>query len=194
MRKGRTDRLAIVATLLLAVMCTAESCDDKNIKKQFRKWNYKMGKAVVAVNDAWDKIYDDVAVGHTMDIIEEYGDDPNFTDEMAENEFKKRMAEINKHNDRFEDSMEVIANSLEAIEQSLDAADHIDEELWRAMIKDILNALENLTEIFTKFAVDSEDENFVSAMNWIGVGVNGANQILETLGGYEPDPNDPKDD
>jgi len=193
MRHQKSTRILVVM-MLLSVMCTAEKCDEKNLKKQFRKWNYKMGKAVVAVNEAWDKIYEDYADQVTEDIIEEHGDDPDWSDAMAEEDFKYRMSEINKHNDRFEDSMEAIANSLEAIEQSLDAADHIDDELWRAMIKDILNALENVTEILSKFAVDSENEKFVSAMNWIGVAVNGANQILEALGGYEPDPNDPKDD
>ena len=194
MRKGRAHTVALSITVILAVMCTAESCDQKKVKKQFRKWNYKVGKATVACNDAWDKIYKDVAEKHTEDIIKEYGDDPNFTDEMAENEFKERMKDVDKHNDRFEDSMKIIANSLEAIEQSLDAADHIDQELWKAMIKDVLNALGNVEEILTKFAADTENETFMSAMNWIGVAINGANQLLEAFGGYEPDPEDPKQD
>ena len=195
MRMGRRNRnLALSITAIFAVMCTAESCDEKDIKKEFRKWNIKAGKATVASNEAWDEIYEEVANEHTQDIVDEHGDDPDWTEEMAVAEFEKRMAEINKHNDRFEDSMVIIANSLEAIEQSLDAADHIDAELWRASIRDILNALENVTNILNEFAMDAENEKFNSALNWIGVAINGANQLMDALGAGSKPTDDPKDD
>lgn len=192
MRKGRATSLALSVTVLLSVMCTAESCDEQKVKREFRKWNIKAGKATVACNEAWDEVYKDVAGKHTQDIIDEHGSDPAWTDEMAENEFTERMKEINKHNERFEDSMVIIANSLEAIEQSLDAADHIEATLWKKSIRDVLSALGAVTAILNEFAMDVESEKFNSALNWIGIVVNGANQLLDFLGPVDPD--DPKDD
>jgi len=194
MKKSRAQSVALSVAVILAVMCTAESCDQKKVKKAFREWNYKAGKAAVACNEAWDESYKAIAEETTKAIIAEHGDDPNFSDDMAMHEFEKRMAEIDKHNEKFEESMKIIKNSLEAIEQSLDASDHVDAKLWKAMIKDILNALDNVTVILNEVAIDSESVKFQSAVNWIGVAVNGANSILDALVGYDPDPDDPKDD
>lgn len=190
----RQNRKVMAVAVILAVMCTAENCDQKKVKKAFREWNYKAGKAAVACNDAWDESYKAIADETTKAIIAEHGDDPNFSDDMAMHEFEKRMAKIDKHNEKFEESMKIIANSLEAIEQSLDASDHIDAKLWKAMIKDVLNALDNATVILNEIAVDTESVKFQSAVNWIGVAVNAGNAVLEALAGYEPNPDDPKDD
>jgi molecular chaperone GrpE (heat shock protein) len=193
MRKGRAHSVALSVMVILAMMCTAQSCDEKKVKKEFRKWNIKAGKMTVACNEAWDGFYEAKTDEITEAIIEEYGDDPNFTDEQAEAEFKLRTAKLNGHNDKFEMSMKIIANSLEAIEQSLDAADHIDRKLWKKTIKDILNALDNVTVILNEAAKEAEDEHFTAALNWIGVVVNGGQSIMAMIG-VEDDPDDPKDD
>jgi hypothetical protein len=193
MRKSRATSIALSITVLLSVMCTAESCDQKKVKSEFRKWNIKTGKMAIACNEAWDSFYKAKCDKVTEDIIEEHGSDPNFTDEMAEAEFKKRTEELNKRNDKFELSMKIIANSLEAIEQSLDAADHIDAKLWKKSIKDLLNALDNATIILNEGAIQADDEHFTAALNWIGVVINGANSIMDMIGGGD-DPDDPKDD
>ena len=195
MRKGRATSLALSITVLLSVMCTAESCDDQKVqkvKKEFRKWNVKTGKMAIACNEAWDGFYTAKCDKVTEDIIEEHGSDPNFSDDMALNEFKKRTTELNERNDKFEMSMEIIANSLEAIEQSLDAADHIDGKFIKKSIRDLLKALDSVTAILNVAAKEVENEKFNAALNWIGVVINGANSLMGMLGG--PDPNDPTDD
>lgn len=192
MRKGRATSLALSITVLLSVMCTAESCDDQKVKKEFRKWNIKTGKMAVACNEAWDDFYEAKTEKVTQDIIDEHGDDPDFTDDMAMAEFKKRTTELNGRNDKFELSMNIIANTLEAVEQSLDAADHIDGKAIAKSIRDLLKALDSVTLILNEAAKEAENEKFNAALNWIGVVVNGANNLLGMLG--DPDPNDPMDD
>jgi hypothetical protein len=189
----RTNKRVLAITVVLAIMCTAEKCDDKKIKKEFREWNYKTGEMAVACNEAWDTFYKMKSEAVTEEIIKEHGDDPNFTDEQAEELYKKRMADIDGRNDDFEMSMRIIAGALEGIEQSLDAADHIDSKLWVKSIKDILNALDKVTIILNEGAKETENEHFNAALNWIGVVVNGANQLMDMLG-VEDDPDDPKDD
>jgi hypothetical protein len=193
MKKSRAGYVALSITVMLAVMCTAESCDDKKVKKAFQEWNYKAGEMTVACNEAWDEIYQDVQEKHTQDIIDEHGADPEWTDEMAAAEYEQRMAEIDKHNERIEDSMAIIGKSLLAMEQSLDAADHIDDKLWVKSIRDILNAIGFVEEALNEFAMNTDNEKFNAAVNWIGVIVNGGKSLLDLLGA-ELDPNDPADD
>ena len=191
--KTNNQRALLAVTMTLAILCTAESCDQKKVKKAFREWNIKAGKMAVECNSAWDGYYKGVADQHTEDIIKEYGEDPTWSDDMAEAEFTKRMAKLDESNEKFELSMNIIANSLEAIEQSLDAADHIDGKLWKKGIKDILKALDAVTMILNEAAKEVDDEKFNAALNWIGVVTNGANSIMDMIG-VEDGPDDPKDD
>jgi hypothetical protein len=175
------QRVILAVAVMAAILVSAQKCDKKKVKKEIRKWNIKAAKALVACDEAWDEIYKEEANSIGEKIIEEHGDDPSWTDEMAEEEFKKRTAELNLHNDRFEEAMVIISNSMEAIEKSLDAADDIDSKAIAAAIKDIVGAFNDVLEILNLFK--SENEKLASALEWIGTITGGAESLLGMLEG-----------
>ena len=191
--RTRSDRGVLAVTMLLAVMVTAEKCDQQKVVKEIRKWNVKVGKALVAVNEGWDDFYKDAVAEVTQEIIDEHADDPNFTDEMAEELFKEQTATLNEKNEVVEDVVKTVALTQEALEQSLDAADHIEGHAIAKTMRDILNGFGSLLDIFNHYAKDAENEKLNAAINWIGVVQNGALQIFDMLG-VEHDEDDPKDD
>ena len=191
--RNRRDRSVLAITMLLAVMVTAEKCDQSKVVREIRKWNVKVGKALVAANEGWDDFYKGRVEEVTQEIIDEHGSDPNFTDEMAEELFTAQTAELNKKNDIVEDVMKTTALTQEALEQSLDAADHIEGHAIAKTMKDILHGFGSLLDIFNHYAQDAANEKLNGAIGWIGVVQNGALQIFEMLG-VDSDPDDPKDD
>lgn len=192
MKKSRASYAALSITVVLAVMCTAESCDDKKVLKEIRSWNIDVGEALVASDELMDDLYKAKVEEVTQTVIDEHAADPDWTPDMAEAEYKKRMASWDEHNDRFEDATEAIALSQEALEQALDAADHINNREFKKSVRDVLNGLTTLSDVLNMFAQDTDNDKFKKATNLISTVTDGASKLIAMLGGVDED--DPMDD
>lgn len=192
MKKSRASYAALSITVVLAVMCTAESCDDKKVLKEIRSWNIDVGEALVASDELMDDLYKAKVEEVTQTVIDGHAADPDWTPDMAEAEYKKRMASWDEHNDRFEDATEAIALSQEALEQALDAADHINNREFKKSVRDILNGFTKLVDVLNMFAQDTDNDAFKKATNLISTVTDGASKLIAMLGGVDED--DPMDD
>jgi len=129
--------------VLVALAIGAPKC---NADRQLWKAKNKTGRALVAVDAAWDKFYKAEAERIADEIIEAHEGDPAWSLNIAEQDFELALAPLEEHNKRFERAVSATASALEAFEQILNAKDKIDKGQAYRTMRDIVDALVDIQD------------------------------------------------
>lgn len=175
-------RLTSIPLVLCLVMLTAEKCDRNEVRKEMWKWKNKAGKALVATNDAWEKYYTIRADTLGDQVIK---DNPGLPEDELVAKFEEAIADLDAHNARYQKAKVSTAEALEALEEALDAWQHIEDpdtgKRYKAIeaARDLLRGLDDLLTILIECGV--------KVPNILDTVVNGLGNFLDLLAD-EPDP------